>query len=117
MLNRFKNQLITHAVFKVRRRQPVLGNSFEEVEYSVCKGVLVTDDMASRPPAFHVRISFAGYLDGSKATLQTFIEVKLELVHSLKIEHNASVTAVNLKLVVILSPGSEPGCFDRAHRP
>jgi hypothetical protein len=55
-------------------------------------------------------------LNGSKATLQALINVKLELVHPLKIEHNASATAVNLKTIVVLSPGGESRSFNGAHR-
>src|SRR4029077_17600637 len=85
--------------------------------HCVCKRVLVTNDMASGPPTLHVRISFAGYLNGSKAALQSFVNVKLELVHSLQIKHNTSATTVNLKTIVVLSSGGKSRRFERAHCP
>ena len=93
-----------------------LGHRLQQVEHSMCKGVLVPNDVAWRPPALHVRIAFAGYLNGSEATRSSFIDIELELIHSLKIEQNASSTAINLKTIIILSPGGESGGFDVADR-
>ena len=71
------------------------------------KGVLVADDVSSRPPAADVRMCGIGDDDPSKSAIWSFLDIQLQFVHAFEIKHQAALAAIDLKPVIVFAPGGE----------
>src|ERR1051325_7805106 len=102
-----EHALILEAVLEGGTGRLAVGDAPHEVVDGVSEGVLVADDVPGGPP--RCEVGMAGVRDGNvrEATERARVQAELEVVHSLKVPHEAALGAVDFEAVVVLAARSE----------
>jgi hypothetical protein len=118
-LDRFQQQVIVGSASESGLRRLTLRVSFQQVINRVDEGVLVTDDVSGGPINARIRLVVFVDVDGTKtlAIRLVFGAEIFQFVHTLEVERNRTLLAVDFKGVEIAAARSKPRRFEDAHRP
>src|SRR5258708_2950940 len=69
--------------------------------------MFIADDVSARPPSENIRMRRVCYDDLPKPAVRSFLNIQLQFIHALEVEHQAAPAAINLEPVMILAAGGK----------